>query len=706
MRRALFSVARTRLRKSRAAALALSLSSVGLAVGAVPVSSNADQSAVPVGFAAPVLVDPQLGGGEPVIISSHKFGTLVYSSHEGTTHLYRPGLAAHPGEFACPDPATATCYNSHVNIWYSTDHGQHWSRSNGLERLGYTGFSDPDLTEDDAGNLYDTGIGALPDAQASLFSSADGGKTWPTGTTQCHDGDRPWLVGGRPNQVFYAITPAEDWLERRVFVSNDAGASCSTSGSPDSGHSVSLGPVYTGQGKPLLDRHDGSLIGPQGYFENLSLQNRTGIGISRLPDAANAVKSGTNFSNIYHRETTVQNFFQPRLAMDAAENLYLVYAPNDRVAGSTGGCSGASTPVPSRIRMVVGKHTGPGHWNFSEPINISGQLPGQDLWPWVVAGDAGKVSVVWFHRDRFDDIDCGQLNGKAVNSGTFVYEATITDATNPSKRAISVVNASGRSIHQGGICQGGTLCVATGRDRRLGDFLTNALDARGCVLIASGDTEVPEAQGQATSRPIFMSQNSGEGLTGGDCGGAGAAREATMSTGTRTLPNTGRAGYPPGLGRFVLGSSLEFVIGGKASGWPSLDPGMAQALTFVVLVGLLIFGLLYFMARRLRGGAGGPRARLAAGASIVLGVIGLGAFFVLYPIHMAVAQGGVGLGDRAFELLTWLTDYFGLLAALLGLVAGVVGVRSARHRLATVGLLLSSIAVPGWYVTYFLSHAD
>jgi len=42
-------------------------------------------------------------------------------------------------------------------------------------------------------------------------------------------------------------------------------------------------------------------------------------------------------------------------------------------------------------------------------------------------------------------------------------------------------------VHIGWVCQGGTLCVVTGQDRRLGDYFTNALDRRGCVLIATGD---------------------------------------------------------------------------------------------------------------------------------------------------------------------------------------------------------------------------
>src|SRR5205807_8930453 len=92
------------------------------------------------------------------------------------------------------------------------------------------------------------------------------------------------------------------------------------------------------------------------------------------------------------------------------------------------------------------------------------------------------------------------------------------NATSPSRRHIVVTNASGRFIHQGGICGLGTTCVATGQDRRLGDYFTNSLDARGCVVIASVDTTVPDpiSHGpRATSLPIFIQQTSGPSLTTG-----------------------------------------------------------------------------------------------------------------------------------------------------------------------------------------------
>ena len=50
----------------------------------------------PVGFAAPLYVDQQLAGGEPEMFADTLHGRLIYTSHEGTTHLYRDGLVSSP----------------------------------------------------------------------------------------------------------------------------------------------------------------------------------------------------------------------------------------------------------------------------------------------------------------------------------------------------------------------------------------------------------------------------------------------------------------------------------------------------------------------------------------------------------------------------------------------------------------------------------
>src|SRR5689334_7718822 len=186
-------------------------------------------SAGPVGptFAPPVYVDQDLAGGEPTVFADSKNGTLIYTAHEGTTHLYRDGLTSSPwGDFAF-----VSNYCNQVNVWTSTDDGVNWARDRYLgspcptSPAINTGFSDPDLAMDAGGRIYNTGIDLVNDA---LFSSADGGLTWDKGTPQCHDGDRPWLAGGVRDQVFLATNTNTGGHE--IFTLNDGGNTCSSSG--------------------------------------------------------------------------------------------------------------------------------------------------------------------------------------------------------------------------------------------------------------------------------------------------------------------------------------------------------------------------------------------------------------------------------------------------------------------------------------------
>jgi hypothetical protein len=168
------------------------------------------------------------------------------------------------------------------------------------------------------------------------------------------------------------------------------------------------------------------------------------------------------------------------------------------------------------------------------------------FWPWITAGDAGKVSVIWYQSSKVNDLDC-------EDSDITIGEAQILNATAASPTIDTTTTVGKRPIHAGSVCQGGTTCVAENKDRRLGDFFTNSLDARGCVLIASGDTTQTDpdtGQQFAYSLPIFIRQTSGEGLVGGvDCatglktpkpGSGGQCRD-------RRAPSTTLK--PPGLNR-------------------------------------------------------------------------------------------------------------------------------------------------------------
>ena len=166
----------------------------------------------------------------------------------------------------------------------------------------------------------------------------------------------------------------------------------------------------------------------------------------------------------------------------------------------------------------------------------------------MIAGTPGIASIVWYQYDNVTPNPDTATTGKV-----YVYQATLLhQGTSAAKQYI--VNASGRPVHEGGICQGGTTCVATGQDRRLGDYLTNALDARGCVMIATGDTMSPDpvtGGARAWSLPLFIMQNKGPSLMHGSC-----ASSMTVS-GLAGTWNDGQRGPLAALGAgLLLGSAL------------------------------------------------------------------------------------------------------------------------------------------------------
>jgi hypothetical protein len=476
-------------------------------------------------FAKPVVVDSQLAGGEPSIFWDPRHQDYVYTSHEGTTHTLRDGLIGAPST-----AEWAANYRNQVNIWTSKE-GQHWSRVN-LAGTGFeanpadnTGFSDPDLTQDAGGRIYNTGIDLANDA---LFSSPDGGRTWDRGTVNCHDGDRPWLAGGPKDTVWLATDPAE--TDHSVYISTDGGSSCHPNGFVDKGGYGKL--FYDSRPNPALH---GALIEPVPKTKN----GNVGVGILR--NAVQAYKTGKGAFVQYDAAPTqgeLTNF--PSLVVDTAGNLYLTWADQP---GRTSG-NGKNTVWVTMSKDGV-------HWTPRYAVAHPGTTV---LWPWIAAGTPGNVSVVWYQYDRPTPDPDQATTGKVSVMDANIFGLGTKHVTK------AVANAAGRPIHVGGICQSGTTCVATGQDRRLGDYFTNWIDGRGCVIIATGDTMTPDpvtGRQRAWSTPIFLHQDGGRSITGHSCG-ATASHHGVAAL-SRISSNLSGRGAPFALGGLLLALAVALA---------------------------------------------------------------------------------------------------------------------------------------------------
>ncbi len=464
----------------------LTVAVVGLALsGLVPAVSSAQEAGdcawitpEPLAFDERVTIDATRAGGEPVTIVAPD-GSINVSAHAGTTHIYK-------------DPAAGPGYsdflygyaNQTLN-WHSTDGGASWDYVGtaglpwGPHSATSTGFSDPDYAMDLGGRIYNTEIDL---ANVAVFSSDDYGRSYNLANPEAASGDRPWLTGGEADEVYlYVNSPKQLWR------STDAGITWSL---------VTLDLPATG--KLIRDplNPTAGLIGPVGT-NGIAISEDEGQTWTRQDGAS--MPNGTQFFGA--------------TAVDDAGNAYVV---------SAGGYHGSGDTAPDGFVWFNSFQRDPddlsgGSWGTPVPIPIP---DGDAMWPWITAGDDGRVAVVWYQT--IDDPDTGAYDPNAF----YAFAAVTTNGhgavvpcadgtTRVQPPTFSVANASHDPIHVGDICLSGTTCNASvdfeAGDRRLGDFFTVEHLLDGTVYLVSGDTtrENPLGGPKPVGNPVFIKQVAG-----------------------------------------------------------------------------------------------------------------------------------------------------------------------------------------------------
>jgi hypothetical protein len=438
-----------------------------------PVTCPGPPTPPPLTFGSPSYISTNQAGGEPVSIVAQD-GSILVSTHAGTTHIYKEPTALPGAE------DFIVGYGNQTLNWRSSDGGKTWKYVGlngspaGPHTVFSSGFSDPDYAMDAGGRIYNTEINLAND---SVYSSSDDGQSFPAGNAVAGNGDRPWLTGQEPNEVYLYINSLPlHYLQR----STDAGLTWTTVAS---GNFPVTGKL---QNDPLNFNH--GLIGPNGV---------SSVSISGNDGAAWQTYSGAKLGK--------STQFFGTVGVDKVGWIYTAAAGGYGGAGDTKADGEVSFAYLNRLT---------GKWN---PTKIDIPTPAGDaLFPWVIAGDDGRVAIVWYQSlagkpDEFYVYAAYTLNGH----GTTV---TCSDGSTKSyPPQFSVANASGRPIHVGKICLQGTNCNADtdfqGGDRRLGDFFTVNFDLNGRIFIASADTRLasraPVNGPKPVSNPIFIKQSDG-----------------------------------------------------------------------------------------------------------------------------------------------------------------------------------------------------
>ncbi|HVM45004.1 MAG TPA: sialidase family protein, partial [Candidatus Thermoplasmatota archaeon] len=343
-------------------------------------------------------------------------GTILVSAHPGWTHTRYP-----------PSPNLLVPASGQSYLWRSTDGGETWTHVGlpmapmGLGPRGVgQGVSDPDFAVDSNGRIYLTDLEAL--AAASVSWSDDDGQTWIMGNNLASTYgpiDRQWLAT-HGTDVYLT---GNYFLDQRMLKSTDGGLTWLQVGSANCNGD-------------FVARDDGVLI----------VGCQTGIDVSE--------NGGARFEkrDVPGADSWARSMAEP--AVDAAGNVYIPYTNED-------GVFVAGTPD-------LGK-------TWWEPIQLASS--GTNVWPWVVAGDAGRVAVVWYHTDD----DAGP---RAAGGDWFVDGAIIVGADTPTPE-VHPTRIAG-PIYQGTMCQRGTTCqldTSKSGDRRLGDFFEATADAEGYLHV-------------------------------------------------------------------------------------------------------------------------------------------------------------------------------------------------------------------------------
>ncbi|MDQ3928057.1 MAG: S-layer homology domain-containing protein, partial [Chloroflexota bacterium] len=236
----------------------------------------------------------------------------------------------------------------------------------------------------------------------------------------------------------------------------------------------------------------------------------------------------------------------PSLAVDRAGNVYVVYTDSGNF---------------NTYLVYSTDHA----QTWSDPVRLNGNDANTTIFPWVVAGEEGRVAVAYIATDKFGtpgpDSFPSWFNDKPASATVkwYLYVNYVENANSPNP-TIYQVQASQHPMNYGQICTAGTLCIATGGDRTMADFLTIQHDNQGAMRIIYNDT-TNQHHGASV---MVASQIDGPSLFGPDLNGTPTTNPVIDRTGDAQYPHRDPTGPGPNYDALDItgvsvGSDLENI---------------------------------------------------------------------------------------------------------------------------------------------------
>jgi hypothetical protein len=366
--------------------------------------------------------------------------------------------------------------------WKSVDGGQHYATllsPNGVSQTNDTGFApgggDTDLAVAPVANesgRYNVYVSSLSLANVDISTSTDGGATWtlnPITTPETID-DREWVAADGAAKVCMSYHNAPQGIT--VGCSLDAGTTfLQFSPAIDVAHSYQTSNNSIGN----LAIDPGSHVVYQIYSAITSAAEAAcapQLGVSEGTCDYHGVymavstDGGATFTDrpVYiNPDVTVGYGHQfTNVSTDAAGNVYAVYGDNHVIRYSWSTDHGLT---------------------WSKPKAVSKSPAATAIFPWSVAGSAGKLDVVYYGTSFYDGTTVP--DNYPASAAWSVYLAQNLDAASP-KGSFTQVAAS-PVIHTGGVCESGVTC--TGNRDLFDDFGVAANPRTGLASIVYSDDQ-------------------------------------------------------------------------------------------------------------------------------------------------------------------------------------------------------------------------
>jgi hypothetical protein len=368
------------------------------------------------------------------------------------------------------------------------------------------GGGDTDLATAPAKNsagTYNLYVASLTLGSVTVSLSQDGGHTWANDVTAAKvpGDDREWIAADGANSFYlsyHAIAAGDEIVVNQGQVVAGQPTTVQTYDAINPAQTdIYLGTVDDNEiGNMAVDPRTGDVYqvfvgcppSPTAVV-NCPSFNTAYMAVG-VPSTINGVTTLT-FTDyvIYQSPSTsasLNNNF-PAVAVDTAGNVYATWSDDQNV--------------------YLAYSTDHGqHW--SAPGKINHGTATTAIYPWLTAGNPGKVDVVFYGTPAASNYQtCGQT-GKYTcqNEPWSVFFAQNLNVLGGGSWAQSNVTPV---VHYGGVCQGGVTCTSSGNDNRdlYDDFGVAASPITGMASITYSDDQYADNTGTANSGECTSAQN-------------------------------------------------------------------------------------------------------------------------------------------------------------------------------------------------------